>query len=105
MTLVFINKALNIGDILLFSLDAIDTCCRRVVGAILFLPATMLRIFLVVLLFFISLVLVDKRLLRVLFVKQVSIEKVSRLIFPRIFVLLFSYSIFLKILSINLPGV
>ena len=55
----------------------------------LFLPSIILKTFLVVLIFFISLALVGKRLLKVLSTRYVSGKSDSRLFLSRVFLLYF----------------
>lgn len=57
-----------------------------------------------VLVLFTTLALIGERFLGVLSTKHVSMERVKRLIFPRVFVLLFDWPVSLKILGINLLG-
>ena len=91
------------GIIFLFSFDGIDIYCRRVMSATLSLPTMAQSIFLIVLRFFTGLVLVDRRLLEVLFTKYINIGKVSRLILLRVFVPFFGWPIPLETFGINLP--
>ena len=89
MTFSLSIEALNVEDDFFLLFDTIDICYRWVVGATLFLPAMMPKIFLVILVFFTGLILVGKRLLRVFSIRYVSIGRVSVFIFPEIFVLFF----------------
>lgn len=104
ITFFLVGEALNLRDDLFFPLNAINIYCKGVVGAILFLLATVPKIFLIVLIFFIGLTLVDKRLLGVLLTRHISIGRVNRLILSKVLVLLFSWLILLETLGINLSG-
>ena len=91
-------------DIFFYFLDdiGINNCYKGVMAATFFLPFIMPRIFLVVLVFYASLTLVDRRLLGVLATKYVSGKSVSGLISSGVFFLLFYKHILLEILWINL---
>lgn len=67
----------------------VDTCCKRVMAAILFLSLIMPKTFLVIFVLFIGLTLVDKRLLGLLSTRYVNKRRVSGLIFFEVFILLF----------------
>lgn len=104
ITLFFAVKVLNIGDILLFSFDTIDTSYRRVMVMTLFLLVIVPRIFLIVLVFCVDLALIGKRLLGVLLIRYVNRESISKLIFFKVFLHLFCRSVSLETLKINLAG-
>ena len=104
MTLFLISEVSNMGDILFFPLNAIDTCCKRIIGATLSLPATTPRIFLVIMVLFIGLALMDKTLLEMFSTKHVSIKKVNRFILPSVLVLFLGWLVLLETLSINLSS-
>ena len=91
-------------NILHFFLDIIDIYYKKVIVATLSLLFPALKTSLMILVFFINLGLIDKRLLEALPTTYVSMERVSRFILPRVFILFFSWPIPLEILGINLLG-
>lgn len=89
MTIFFIVKVLNMGNIFFFSLDTINTYCKGVMVVTMFLSTMILKISLMVLVFFAGLVLMGRRLLRVLLTRCISKRSVNGLILPKIFLLFF----------------
>ena len=102
MTFSFAIKARDMEGVFLFPFDICDTYYKRVIIMTLFLSAITPKIYLVVLVFFTSLVLVSKRLLVILSIGCISKRKISGLILPRVFLLLLCRPVPLKILGINL---
>lgn len=91
-------------DIFSFFLDNINTYYRSVMVATLFLPRTMPKTFLVVLVFFTGLTLVGRRLLEVLPTKYVRKRSINELILLRVLLFLFYRPTPLETLSINLAN-
>lgn len=73
----------------------------RIMVATLFLPPTVPKTSLIVLVFFASLILVDGRLLGVLTTRYVSRRSVSRIILPRVLLLLFCRLVPLETFDMN----
>lgn len=103
MAFLFAVKVFNIEEIFFFCFsNDFNTCCKKILALFLSLFIIMSKTFLVVLIFFINLTLICKKLL--LFTKYVKKKGVSRFIFSRVFILFFCYFVTLKILGINLLG-
>lgn len=105
MALSFVVEALNMRNVFLFSLDAIDICCRGIIVATVSLSATTPRTFLVVLVLFAGLGLIGERLLGVLSTMFVNKKSVSRLILLRVFFLFLHRLVFLETLGIDLADI
>lgn len=101
MTLFSIVKVFDLEKIFFFE-NNVDIYYRKVVVATLFSLFTLPKTSLVVLVFFVDLVLADRRLLRLLPTKYISRESVSGFIFSKVFILLFYKFISLEIFDINL---
>ena len=87
MSFLMADKALDLRDVFLFSLDGvgINTNCKVVVATILSLSSTALGILLVILVLLVTLALMDE-----LFTRCVSREKISGLSLSNVVLLLFS---------------
>lgn len=105
MTLFFIVEVLDMGDVLLFFLNAIDICCKGIIVATLFLPTMASKTFLVVLVLSASLALIGGRLLGVLPTKYVSRRIVSKVILLGVLFLFFRRLIASETLGINLADI
>lgn len=105
MTFLFIVEMFDVGDILLFILNDVGTYCKKVIAAILSLPATALRNSLVILGFFIGLALVSEILLGMLLIRYINKRSISRLILSRVFFHFSCRPIPLETLSINLVSI
>lgn len=67
ITLFFAVKIFDIGDVLLFfHFDDVDIYCRKIMATTLVLPFIASKTFLIILVFFAKLALVDRRLLGLL---------------------------------------
>lgn len=96
----------NMGDIFFFFLGHdVDTCCKKVIVAILSLPPMTLKTFLVVLVLFVYLALVGKKLLGLLPTKYISKKSVNKLILLKVIIFFFCKSLFLERLGINLANI
>lgn len=105
MLLPIVVIIFDLKDIFPFFLNdiGISTYCRRIMAMTLFLsPTTPKTTSLAVLVFFISLILVGRRLLGVLVTRYVSKRGVNELIFSRIFLLFFCRHVPLETLGVNL---
>lgn len=91
MLFLFVVEILDFRDVFPFFFDnvGVSTHCRRIMATTLFLPLMVLRTSLMVLIFFISLALVGRRLLGVLVTRYVSGRSVNRLISFRVFFFFF----------------
>ena len=91
MAFSFAEELFNMRLIFFFLFDKnVDIYYRKVLALTLFLSTTTLRTYLVILVFFVSLALVDEKLL--LPIKYVSRGDVSRLIFFKVLILLFCWN-------------
>lgn len=103
--LFFVVKTLDLEDVLIFLFDdnGISICCKELMAMTLFLSLTVLKtIFLAVLVFFVSLVLVDRRLLGVFITKYVYGRGVSKLIPSKSFFAdLYSWRLLASVLQIS----
>lgn len=98
-SLFFAEKVLNIEKILFFFYsNNINTCYSKILALILFPSSIALRMFLVILVYFIG--LIDKRLL--FFTKYISKRGINRFILPRVLIFLFYQILALEKLGINL---
>lgn len=97
-------KALDLGDIFPFFFDnvSINTYYKRVMDTSLFLSSLMPKTtFLVVLILFTSLALVDRRLLGVFATRYLSGRGVSGFILFRVLFLLFCRLVLVEIVDVN----
>lgn len=77
-------EAFNPGDVIFFFFrNNVGTYDKEVIAATLFLSSAVQKVSIIVLIFFISLVLIDE----LFFVRYVSRGKVGRLILPKVFIL------------------
>lgn len=100
MLLSFIVEILNMRDIFSFFLDNVSVGINywEVMATILFLPPMAPKIFLIVLVLFVSPALVGGRLLEMLAIKYINGKNISRIIPSRVFLRLFCRLIPLKTL-------
>lgn len=98
----FAKIAFDVEDVfLIFFEDNGDICSKEIMATILFLFFIALRAVLVILIFFDSLTLVDRKLLGLLCTEYISKGSISGLIFLKVFILFFCRSISLETLDIN----
>lgn len=101
MTILLIVQAFNLEDVFFFFFENNDNICgRRIIVATFLLSSAVLEIFLVVLILFVNLALVNS----FYFTRYVSKRKISELIFPGVIILLSHWSVFLETLGINIPS-
>lgn len=95
-------KTFDVKDIFFFFLkNNINTYYRGVIAMTLFLSPLIMKTFLVVLVFFASLALIDRRLLGLLSTKYINRGDISGFHLSGVLILLFCRSIPLKTLDVN----
>lgn len=106
MTFFFMVEIFDIGNIFFFFYENnIDIGYKGIIIATLFLSPTTSIAFLIGLVFFAGLALVNRKLLGLLPTRYVNRKSVSRFILPNIFILFFYRSISLETLDINLADI
>ena len=94
-------KAFNLGDIFFFYRNYVGTYSKKIMAKTLFLSFAILKISLIILIFFIDLASVDE----LFFTKYVNKGRVSRHVFFKVFIFFFCWSIPLEIFNIDLSDV
>lgn len=101
MTFFLIVKVFNIRNVFFFFFrNDIDTYYRRVMATTLFLSSASPKIFLVILIFFVDLALIGE----LFSTRYVYKKRINRLVLPKVFILLFCWSISIETFGINLLG-
>lgn len=105
ITFFLIEKVFDKRDILpLFLGNDVNTYCKRVMATILSLSPIIPRAFLLVLVYFAGLAMVEKRLIGLLSTRYVNKESVSGFILPKVLILFLCRFVPLEILDINHAG-